>query len=59
MATCNYCEGGQVLEIRVQPDQKIYVDCICNNNTLQQIACEAFTAGYKRAEDDRTVEASK
>jgi hypothetical protein len=52
---CQYCKGGLILEIRVQMDQKIYVDCVCAGNTPAKIAREAFQAGYERAESDARV----
>lgn len=52
---CAYCKGERILEIRVQLDQKVYVDCLCTGNTLQGIAREAFQAGYKRAKSDEAA----
>lgn len=52
MATCNHCKGGQVLEVRVLPDQKIYVDCLCREGNIERLIRTAFAEGYTRATDD-------
>ena len=55
MKICKICNDKQLLEILVQMDQKIYVDCLCTGNTIQKIAQKAFQAGYKHCKNYDTV----
>lgn len=48
---CKFCNGGGMLELRVQIDQKFLTDCVCQQ-TLSSLAVGVFHAGYKRAQDD-------
>ena len=52
---CKHCGGGRFLEIRVEMDEKMYVDCICEGNTIDKIARKAYLQGYKRALDDYEI----
>lgn len=56
MAICNHCKGDQVLEVRVLPDQKIYVDCLCREGNIECLIRSAFAEGYTRATDDLSWE---
>ena len=52
MKPCPICKGNEILEIRVQMDQKVYVKCLCTGNTLKSIVAEAFREGYLRCQED-------
>lgn len=51
---CPYCKDNQFLEIRVQLDQKIYIQCVCVQG-IHAFAREVFAVGYKRCQDDEKV----